>query len=98
MLKKTYSKTGGTCTVTFEMPAQDNIKKASLCGEFNKWNPDAHPMKRRKDGRFSTTLFLKTGKMYRFKYLLDGQQWENDWEADGFIANCFGTDDSLLEV
>ena len=98
MIRKTFSKTGTTCKVTFDLPATGNTTKASLCGEFNEWNPGAHPLKRRKNGRFSTTLSLKTGKDYRFKYLIDGQHWENDWNADAYVPNCFGTEDSLVRI
>jgi hypothetical protein len=55
-------------------------------------------MQQRKDGRFSTTISLKAGQTYRFKYYLDGERWENDWGADGYLANDFGTDDSLVKV
>ena len=98
MIRKTYSKTGSTCRVTFDLSADGDAEKASVCGEFNKWNSDVHPMRRRKDGRFSATLSLKSGQAYRFKYLLDGQHWENDWNADAYVPNCFGTEDSLVRV
>jgi hypothetical protein len=58
----------------------------------------AHPMKRRKDGSFSVALTLKTGQSYRFRYLLDGERWENDWEADGYVENDFGDEDSLVSL
>ena len=32
------------------------------------------------------------------RYILDGNRWENDWEADSYIRNPFGTDDSLVKV
>jgi len=98
MPRKTYSKKGGSCRVTFELPADADTKNVSLCGEFNDWNPRTQPMKRRKDGRFSTTLSLKSGHEYRFKYLLDTQRWENDWNADSYVPNCYGTEDSLIKV
>lgn len=98
MLRKSYSKKGNSCRVTFALPGDGKTNEVSLCGEFNDWNPGAQPMKRRKDGRFSTTLFLASGRDYRFKYLLDGHRWENDWNADGYVANCFGTEDSLIAV
>ena len=41
---------------------------------------------------------LEAGKSYRFRYLLDGERWENDWDADAYKPNEFGTDDSILEV
>jgi 1,4-alpha-glucan branching enzyme len=98
MLRKTYSKTGQFCKVTFEIPPELNAQTACLCGEFNDWNPEAHPMKRRKDGRFSTTVSLKAGRAYRFRYILDGLHWENDWAADRYIPNSFSTEDSVVDI
>ena len=98
MLRKTYSKTGLICRVTFDIPPKINSKTASLCGEFNDWNYDHNPMKQRKDGRFSTTISLESGQTYRFKYLLDGERWENDLAADGYAVNNFGSDDSIVQV
>ena len=86
MLKKNYSKTGNVCRVTFDLPPDVNAKKASLCGEFNNWDPKANPMVKRKDGSWSVTISLKTNKDYRFKYLLDNGRWENDWNADGYLS------------
>ncbi len=98
MLKKSYTKTGRSCRVTFQLPAEARAKTAALSGEFNEWDPRKHPMKRRKDGSFSVSLFLKPGKSYRFRYFLDGERWENDWEADAYLPNRFGTDDSVVKV
>lgn len=98
MLKKSYSKTGRSCRVTFALPQEAVATTAALCGEFNQWSPTANLMKPRKDGRFSTTVQLETGRSYRFRYLLDGDRWENDWEADAYVPNDFGTEDSLVEV
>jgi len=55
-------------------------------------------MKQRKDGRFSTTISLAAGRPYRFKYLLNGNQWKNDVDADDYVPNEFGTQDSLVRV
>ena len=98
MLTKNYSKTGGVCRVTFELPMEVNAKGVSLCGEFNDWKPKKNPMEKRKDGRWSTTISLETGKGYRFKYLIDNKHWENDWDADEYLSNSFGTEDSLVQV
>ena len=98
MLKKNYSKTGRMCRVTFELPAEVKATKASLCGDFNGWSSTANAMKLRKDGRFSTTISLSAGQTYRFKYLLDGNRWENDYAADDYIPNDFGTEDSMVTV
>ena len=98
MIKKAYSKTGRSCRVTFELPLEVNAQTANLCGEFNEWDQTSHPMKRRKDGRFALTISLKPGRQYRFRYLLDGERWENDPAADGQVPNEFGSSDSMVEI
>ena len=98
MPKKAYSRDRETCRVTFELPAKANAQAACLCGDFNNWDPSAHPMKRRKDGSFTRTLTLTPGQAYRYRFLLDGERWENDWAADAYAPNPFGTDDSVAEL
>ncbi len=98
MIKKTYPQAGGACQVTFELPPEVNAQTACLCGEFNEWNQSSHPMDRGDDGRFSLVVVLEPGRPYRFRYLLDGERWENDWAADGYVPNPFGSEDSLVEV
>ncbi len=98
MIKKNYSKTGRSCRVTFELPPEVDAQMACLCGEFNEWDERSHPMKRRKDGSFTLTVSLTPGRQYRFRYLLDGERWENDWAADAYLPNPFGSEDSIVEV
>lgn len=62
----------GTCKVTFELAAQEDVTSVHLCGEFNDWSTSAIPMTRRKDGTFKTTVALEADRSYRFRYLLDG--------------------------
>jgi 1,4-alpha-glucan branching enzyme len=97
-VKKTYTKTGKTCRVTFSLPAEVDAKTVALCGEFNDWNPEANPLKRRKNGSFSTTISLTPGREYRFRYWVDGERWENDWAADKYLSNEFGSEDSVVVV
>ena len=44
------------------------------------------------------TVGLDAGRAYRFRYLLDGQRWENDWAADAYQPNDFGGDDSVVDL
>jgi len=98
MLKKNYTKTGQFCRVTFKIPPQVHANKVMLCGDFNDWDKRAAIMKQLKDGSFSITLSLPANNAYRFKYYLGTHGWENDWDADGYVKNDFGSDDSLLKV
>jgi hypothetical protein len=82
--------------VTFIFPLQGRDYKAvSVAGDFNKWNPGAHPMKRQGDA-FQLTVELEPGE-HQFRYCADGQ-WLNDPEADGEIPNAFGSRNCVLKV
>jgi|UniRef100_A0A7C2VFT6 1,4-alpha-glucan branching enzyme len=93
MIKKTYA--GDVCVVSFYVK-KEGAQKVELVGEWNQWKPEA--MKRKKDGTFWISKRLKKGKSYRFKYLIDGEFWENEIEADQQVPNPFGTTDSLIVV
>lgn len=100
MLKKSYSKTGRACRVTFKITA-DNAPEAeavAVLGDWNEWSPERHRLVRRKDGSLSTTISLEAGKRYRFRYLVDGNDWANDDQPDELIANRFGGLDGIVAV
>ena len=44
-------------------------------------------MKKMKSGEFKTTVDLEKGQNYEFRYLIDGNKWANDWEADAYVPN-----------
>ena len=98
MISKTPAKNGKTTKVTFELPPGSASERACVCGEFNDWSQEANPLAKRKDGRFSATVTLATGKGYRFKYLLDDERWENDNGADEYVDNDYGSKDSVVIV
>ena len=82
--------------VTFDLPASVAARQIALVGDFNNWSPTETKLKRRKDSPWKVTLPLPPGQAYRYRFLLDGQHWENDWSADLYVANEFGTDDSVV--
>lgn len=86
----------GTCKVTFELPKAAGAELAHLCGDFNDWSPTATPMTQRKDGSFRAVVALESGRSCRFRYLLDGNRWDNDWAADAYVPNDYGGDDSVV--
>lgn len=88
----------GRVLVRFELPATVSATTASVCGDFNGWQAEAHPLTRLGDGRFSTDLVLSAGERYRFRYLLDGQRWENDPAADDYVPNGLGSEDSVVDL
>jgi len=96
MLKKSYSKAGTVCRVTFKYENEEKANSAVLAGDFNGWSLRDTPMKKLKDGSFSATLSLPVGRSYSFRYVLDSGAWVNDVEADGYSPNEFGEANSVL--
>ena len=99
-IKKEYLNSDSSCRVTFRLPkeAAGAAKRVTIVGDFSNWEKDGIPMKRLKNGDFSTTLELLSEREYRFRYLIDGRRWENDWCADNYKPNPFGCDDSVVIV
>ena len=97
-MKKQYLRNRPSCRVTFSLckEAVPDAGKVTVVGDFNGWDENATPLKKQKDGGFSVTLELECGREYRFRYLIDGQRWENDWNADRYSANPFGNEDSVV--
>jgi hypothetical protein len=44
------------------------------------------------------TLELAKGNSYQFRYLIDGNNWQNDWHADRYVPNPFGGENSVIET
>ena len=100
-LKKKYLKSRPVSKVTFRLPreAAPEAKEVFLVGTFNNWDPEATPMTRLKNGEFKITLDLETGAEYTFRYLIEGELWENDWEADKYVPSGIeGQDNSVVVV
>jgi hypothetical protein len=89
---------GTTATVTFTLDPGVNATSAAVCGDWNGWSSEADVMKPSQSGGFSLDLDLESGRSYRFRYLLDGHRWENDWAADAYVPNEFGGDDSMVDL
>lgn len=87
----------GRVLVTFRVPNHSGATHAVVAGEFNDWSHEATPMTR-EAGELRATVALRPGRAYRFRYLLDGVRWENDWEADRYEANAFGGSDSVVDL
>ena len=98
MLARKYSQDGKTCLVPFSLPNQVNAKVAHLYGDFTEWEKSPKEISSQEDAGFSITLSLNAGHDYCFRYVLDGQRWENDWAAEAYIPNPFGTEDSVLKL
>ncbi|MBU8871014.1 MAG: isoamylase early set domain-containing protein [Gemmatimonadales bacterium] len=100
-LTKQVLKSKPVTKVTFRLPpeATAEAKTVFLVGDFNDWNPQATPMTRLKSGEFKVTLNLQIGRDYSFRYLIEGQEWENDWAADRYVPSGIeGAENSVVTV
>lgn len=96
MLKRSLSIEAPVAKVTFALPLADADLATSVVGDFNDWNPLAHPLRKRSNGTRSVTVEVPTGGTYRFKYLSEDGTWFCDPTADGYEPNEFGAVNSLL--
>jgi hypothetical protein len=102
MLQKKYSDSRDVSEVTFELPKSElpediAVENVHLVGEFNDWNPTATPMKlAKKENIYRASLELEEAKEYQFRYLINGEHWCNDWNADDYAPNGFGQDNGVV--
>jgi 1,4-alpha-glucan branching enzyme len=99
MIQKDLLKERHAVRVTFELPSCLWVERANLVGEFNAWDTTATPMTRsRADANWKVSVELEVGQRYRFRYLVDGNEWLNDWHADDYVENPYGSDDSVVDL
>ena len=97
---KKYLKSKPLAKVTFRLPkeAVGTASEVYLVGEFNAWDKTATPMQSLKNGSYKTVVELESGKEYQYRYLIDGERWENDWEADKYVPNNLTFEDNSVVV
>jgi 1,4-alpha-glucan branching enzyme len=88
----------GKVRVTFSMPPLDAVRQLNLVGDFNDWSVIETPMQRGQDSKWTVALSLDDGRDYQFRYLANGIDWHNDWAADAYLPNEFGSDNSVVSL
>ena len=56
----------GAIKVTFALPVDDVDQAVSVVGDFNAWDPMAHPLRKRSNGTRSVSVELPAGEAVRF--------------------------------
>ncbi len=97
MLNKKFTPKRTVCKVTFSVPSEIVSEEVALVGDFNDWDTKSTKLTK-KNGEFVTEVRLKPETEYKFKYLIDGTTWENDYEADAYVPNEYGSEDSVVIV
>jgi 1,4-alpha-glucan branching enzyme len=99
MFTKRFLKSGKV-KVDFTLPKSiaADADTAFIVGDFNEWDEATTPMKQLKNGNFKVTLNLEPDREYQFRYLVNGNQWHNDWDADKYVPNPFSGDNSVIST
>jgi hypothetical protein len=71
----------GTVRVTFVLPRDVLSGAVSVVGDFNGWDPFAHPLRQRTNGTRSATVTVTAGRTMHFRYLAEGGIWFDDEAA-----------------
>ncbi len=95
MTKKTLRKNGNVY-VSFYTEAIPEAETVHLVGSFNNWDMNEQPMRRLKDGRFMAGRVLAPGASHEYRYLVDGETWVNDWNAESYAPNPHGSDNCVV--
>jgi 1,4-alpha-glucan branching enzyme len=92
LIKTAKPGSDGTVRVTFALPADAPCGAVSVVGDFNGWDPLAHPMRRRANGTRSAAVTVRAGSTLRFRYLAEGGVWFDDET----VANPGGQDAAIM--
>ena len=90
-----YSARKMTKPVNFICAAPE-AKQVFLLGDFNNWNPTAHPMNRQPDGAWLLQVPLNHGH-HHYRFLVDGKP-VLDPRAQGIARDQKGEKVSLIAV
>jgi hypothetical protein len=78
MVKTSKPRRDGMVRVTFTLPASEPGVRVSVVGDFNDWDPFAHPLRIRANRTRSTSVTVPSGSTLRFRYLAEGGRWFDD--------------------
>jgi 1,4-alpha-glucan branching enzyme len=82
MVKTAKAGQDGMVRVTFTLPAGEPAGPVSVVGDFNEWNPFAHPLRKRANSIRSASVTVPPGSTLRFRYLAEGGVWFDDESVD----------------
>jgi 1,4-alpha-glucan branching enzyme len=89
----------GRVRVTFRVSHVIWADSIALVGEFNGWDPHSLPLRQsHAEGDWSVIVELEAHHTYRFRYLVNGEEWMDDDHCDGYEPNIYGSSDSIVRT
>lgn len=72
--------------IRFVLANKKDAEQVSVVSDFNGWNVSNNPMQRNRKGEWETVAYLAPGR-YQYQYVVDGNQWIKDPDADAVDRN-----------
>ncbi|WP_027340067.1 isoamylase early set domain-containing protein [Halonatronum saccharophilum] len=87
----------GIYEVTFTFDGAQDANAVYLAGEFNDWSPN-HPDWEMEliDGLWTYTIEEIEEGNYMYKFVVNGNDWRTDWDAEDFADDGAGGQNSVL--
>jgi hypothetical protein len=74
-----------------------SARAVAVAGDFNGWRPEASPLHRGEDGRWSVEIPVEAGRRYEYMFVVDGA-WVTDPAARARAADGFGGENAVLDL
>jgi 1,4-alpha-glucan branching enzyme len=99
-IKRTFQASKGSYKLTFSLPVASatNATTVQLLGDFNNWDVKTAPFMKKGKEEYSIQIELASPNTYQFKYLIDGNRWQNDFSADSYVPSPFGGADNSVII
>ena len=81
--------------VTFKIEAPE-ASEVYVAGTFNRWDPQARPLKQGRNNTWSTWMSLVPGT-YEYRFVVNGE-WREDPTCDSHTPNDFGAYNSVVQL
>lgn len=95
VLTKGNAERDNAVPVTFVVSLDSEADTVHVLGEFNNWQM-TDSLERQSDNTWQITLNLEPHREYQFRYLVDGENWLNDAQADHYAPNGYGEENSVV--
>lgn len=96
MIKTQKLQKTGETKITFVLHAEDDRLPASVVGDFNGWDPMAHPLRKRSNGTASVAVIIPAGEQYEFRYLGANDRWFDEDPDGNRVIREFGRQNCLI--
>ena len=96
MIKQSPVKGKDQVKVSFILPSYAVTGKVSVVGDFNDWDPSAHPLRARSNGTRSVAVTLPAQRRFAFRYLDQAGRWYDDAAAHDYEENGVGGVNSVV--